>query len=416
MVAYMVVDKSKVHAPRTSSRLRILVADDSQPVRMMLRRMLQNLDYEVQEAEDGEDAYRQVIESGVHMIVSDWMMPHLDGPALCRRVRQADLGRYIYFVLVSTKDSNEDMVAGMEAGADDFLTKPVNMDELRVRMRAGERVLDLERTLAERNKKLTDAYEHIRADLDAAARMQRSLLPDKSLVIAGIEFEWSFLPSLYVSGDELNYFRLDEGHVGFYNLDVAGHGVPAAMMSATLSKMLSPSGGTTLLKATGRDSSDYRIASPDEVASTLNAQFQTTVENSTYFTMVYGVLDVHSGIARFVQAGHTNPIVVRADGSLETLADGGPPIGLLRDGSYQNQQVELVRGDRLFVYSDGISECEDVESRQFGEQRLSASLCRTRGGSLADSLRSLEGELRAWRGEESAGFLDDVSILALQYR
>jgi sigma-B regulation protein RsbU (phosphoserine phosphatase) len=132
--------------------------------------------------------------------------------------------------------------------------------------------------------------------------------------------------------------------------------------------------------------------------------------------MVYGVLNVRTGVARLVQAGHTNPILLHADGSLEVLGDGDPPVGLMPHFEYSNRQVEFRSGDRLFVYSDGISECEDPADRQFGEERLSAFLRGTRHKPMAEALRALEHELRAWRGKDTVGFLDDVSMLALQYR
>jgi sigma-B regulation protein RsbU (phosphoserine phosphatase) len=231
-----------------------------------------------------------------------------------------------------------------------------------------------------------------------------------------VEFEWSFLPSLFVSGDELNFFRLDETHVGFYNLDVAGHGVPAAMMSVTLSKMLSPSGGLTLLKSVGTGPIQNTIQTPATVAKTLNEQFQVTATDSIYFTMFYGVLNVNTGVADVVQAGHTSPILLHSDGSLEVLSDGDPPVGLISDIPYHDQQVRFRPGDRLFVYSDGISECEDGAGLHFGETRLSSLLRDSRHLPLADSLRMLEHDLRAWRGQGNVGFLDDVSMLALQYR
>jgi phosphoserine phosphatase RsbU/P len=403
-------------APSMENLARILIVDDAEPMRMLLAHTLNQMGYAVQQAEDGEDAYEKLVSGGVQMVVSDWMMPRLDGPSLCRRLRETDLGRYIYFILVSARGSSADMVEGMEAGADDFLSKPIDPNELRVRIRAGERILDLERRLAERNLVLTEAYELIRKDLDAAARVQRSLLPNTALKLEQVEFAWSFLPSLFVSGDELNFFRLDAEHVGFYNLDVAGHGVPAAMMSVTLSRLLSPLPSTGLLKRTGPGALPYRIESPAEVARSLNEQFQITAENSAYFTLVYGILHLPTGRVRLVQAGHPHPILLCADGSLRPLTDGDPPIGMMPDVLYADREIMLQPGDRLFIHSDGITECEDPNGSQFGEPRLSAFLQTVRGTRLDATLRALEQELRTWRGPAAHGFHDDISMLAFQYR
>ena len=402
--------------PSAEHPLRILIVDDDEPMRKLLGHMLRKIGYAVQEAEDGEDAYEQLRSGRMQMVVSDWMMPRLDGPALCRRLRATDLGRYVYFVLVSGRGSSADMVEGMEAGADDFLSKPIDENQLRVRIRSGERILNLERRLAERNLVLTEAYELIRQDLDAAARMQRSLLPNTALKLEQVEFAWSFLPSLFVSGDELNFFRLDAEHVGFYNLDVAGHGVPAAMMSVTLSRLLSPLPSTGLLKRTGPGALPYRIESPAEVARSLNEQFQVTVENSAYFTLVYGILHLPTGKVRLVQAGHPHPILLCVDGSLRPLTAGDPPIGVMPDALYEDHEAVLQPGDRLFVYSDGITECEDPQGDPFGEARLSVFLQTARGAPLGAILRALEQELHTWRGPAAQGFHDDVSMLAFQYR
>jgi sigma-B regulation protein RsbU (phosphoserine phosphatase) len=129
---------------RTDERKRILVVDDSAPERMLLGFMLDTLGYAVIEAENGEDAYDKICRVDIHMVLSDWMMPCLDGPSLCRRIRNSYLGHYVYFVLLSSKDSCDDRRTGTEAGADSFISKPVSMSELRARLYAGERVLDFE--------------------------------------------------------------------------------------------------------------------------------------------------------------------------------------------------------------------------------------------------------------------------------
>jgi sigma-B regulation protein RsbU (phosphoserine phosphatase) len=161
-----------------SDKIRVLVADDSEPVRLLLAAMLESLGYEVIEAQDGNEAYRSALAGRIHMVVSDWQMPGLDGLALCRKLRSAALDYYTYFILVSVRDSSTHYLQGMDAGADDFLFKPVDLDQLRVRLRAGERVLELERKLAERNRELSLANEQIKKDMEAAARM-RELLDER---------------------------------------------------------------------------------------------------------------------------------------------------------------------------------------------------------------------------------------------
>jgi phosphoserine phosphatase RsbU/P len=156
-------------------KIRVLVADDSEPVRLLLAAMLESLGYEVIAAQDGNEAFSSALAGRIQMIVSDWQMPGLDGLALCRKLRGAGLDYYTFFILVSVRDSSTHYLQGMDAGADDFLFKPVDLDQLRVRLRAGERVLELERKLAERNRALLLANEQIKKDMEAAARMSELL-------------------------------------------------------------------------------------------------------------------------------------------------------------------------------------------------------------------------------------------------
>lgn len=159
-------------------KIRVLVAEDSEPVRLLLAAMLESLGYEVIEAQDGSEAYGSALAGRIQMVVSDWQMPGLDGLALCRKLRGAGLDYYTYFILVSVRDGSAHYLQGMDAGADDFLSKPVDLDQLRVRLRAGERVLELERKLAERNHELRLANEQIKKDMEAAARL-RELLDER---------------------------------------------------------------------------------------------------------------------------------------------------------------------------------------------------------------------------------------------
>ncbi len=130
--------------------MKILVADDDAISRSMMQRMLRQSGYEVTTVTDGTAALEQILDpDGPRMVLLDWMMPGLEGPDICRTIRSSNARSYVYIILLTSKESKEDLVAGLSAGADDFLTKPCNGEELRARLRTGHRILQLEDSLVE---------------------------------------------------------------------------------------------------------------------------------------------------------------------------------------------------------------------------------------------------------------------------
>jgi two-component system cell cycle response regulator len=128
--------------------VRILVADDDAVSRSIMRRLLTQCGYEVTTASNGVEAVDAAsMEYGPRLVLLDWMMPELDGPEVCRAIRKGSRRAYVYIILLTSKDSKDDLIAGLEAGADDYLTKPCNIEELRARLRTGERILQLEDNL-----------------------------------------------------------------------------------------------------------------------------------------------------------------------------------------------------------------------------------------------------------------------------
>lgn len=405
-----------INAPQ-EKKLQILVVDDSTSYRRLLARHLQNWgNYQILEAENGLQALEIIKAHSIGMVISDWEMPGLNGEQLCRAVREAALEHYVYFILVTSRSTSEDLVLGMDAGADDFLSKPIDQQELRVRLRAGERILQLEAHLAEKNQSLNAAYQLIENDLKIAARMQQSLLPQDTLNIHNINCEWFFQPSLFVSGDMLSFFRLDHQYIGFYSVDVSGHGVQSAMLSVTLSRVLSHGSNTGLLKKKIDDFPYYRVTPPSEVVTELNSQFQMTSHSSMYFTIVYGILNIWTGEGQLTRAGHPNPVVIHADGLMEVIKDGGLPVGFMEEAEYYDTDFRLRAGSRLYLYSDGITECENNTGQQWGEERLFNVLRERRDLPLVQVLSELQAELANWKEVGKSGFSDDVSILALDFR
>lgn len=412
--------QESVGSAAAAERHRVLVVDDDAAPRLLLKRFLQARGHDVVLARDGQEAWDRLEEGPTPLVITDWMMPGLDGPDLCRRLRARDSDDYVYVLLLSSRDQKADVLEALQSGADDFLTKPIDPAELDARLRVGERILDLQVRLAERNHRLEETNRRLdatgrrmEADLRAAARLQRSLLPERSGSVHGVRFEWLFAPSSIVAGDFFNVFALDDRRVGFFLLDVAGHGVAAALLSVALSKILTPGAGTSSpLMTGGRGSGGTRVATPGEVAAELNRRFAADDDTMSYFTMVYGVLDSVSRELDLVQCGHPPPVLMPAEGQARLLGDGGSPLGLLSEIDCPRVKLRLHAGDRLAVYSDGITECEDARGRALSEAGLLTLLKATEAASLSSMLRRLEGELARHRGGRS--FDDDVSLLALE--
>jgi sigma-B regulation protein RsbU (phosphoserine phosphatase) len=208
-------------------------------------------------------------------------------------------------------------------------------------------------------------------------------------------------------------FRLDEDHLGLYVLDVSGHGVPAALLSVTLSRVLSPlMDQSQLLKHRLAEKPYYQIVEPVEVAKELNRRFQMQPHAEQYFTFLYGILEVKTRTLRYVSAGHPGPVQLSRGREPIYWEKPGFPIGWLDDVDYEESVLQLAPGDRFVLYSDGITEAANDANEQFGIQRLIESLRDSSCSPLRDAIADLRTRVEQW---SSGAVSDDLSILAIEF-
>jgi sigma-B regulation protein RsbU (phosphoserine phosphatase) len=393
--------------------MRILIVDDDADTRLLLSRILAGKGYDVVTAADGLEALAVLEKERIQLVISDWLMPKMDGLELCKRIRASSFPGYVYVIILTAKDSKGELIAAMEAGADDYIAKPFDRNELAVRIRAGERVLNLERDLEDRNESLAKALSIIRKDLEAAARMQKDLLPRPGRTPSGLAFDWIFLPCSFVAGDTFNYMELDGDHVCFFLLDVSGHGVQAAMLSFTLTKtigsLVTPGNLVSDRWDAGRPSN---LFSPVETVRDLNVRFQADEETMQYFTMIYGVMNTGSGRIRLVQAGQPPPIHMRRGREPVLVGTGGFPVGLDERATYEEVEAHLQPGERIILYSDGITDCTNGDGKEFSTDRLMGLLKKWQDLPLRGLMERVEESLRRWRGSDELE--DDISLLAIE--
>jgi len=264
-----------------------------------------------------------------------------------------------------------------------------------------------DRRHAEEGLRLANAK--MKSDLVAAAKVQQALLPHALPETERFRFAWRYRPCEELAGDTLNCFRLDETHIGIYIIDVSGHGVAAALLSATLSRMLLPIPGQSILYT---DSSGRSVAAPEVVAERLNRQFPFDERTGQFFTMVYGVLDTATAAFEYVSAGHPPLIQLDQSGQISELRREQFPIGIVPETGFVTDALQLQPGERLFLYTDGVTEAGDGAGRQYEVDRLCQVIRTTRAKTLDATLGDIVASIEQFCGD--AQIRDDISILALE--
>lgn len=391
--------------------IKALLVDDDFMILELLAAFLESKGYLVIRANNGKTALEFIKQGGINLVVTDWAMPFMDGVELCCAIRQHSQDSYIYIIML-TSNSNEDaLVTAMEAGVDDFLGKPFSPIELGARLYAAERVLALEAGLDSRNCQLAEAYGQLSRELELAKAMQLAVLPDRA-AFQNVSFDWIFEASSYVGGDIFDYFQINENNLCFYLIDVAGHGVSAAMMAFSVQNYLLSS-SHQIAKTISRQGGDIGAAAEIMVARH-NHHFMQMKETCLYLTMIYGLMDTETGMVALVQAGHPPPMHVDPLGVVTPIGDGGLPIGILSGATYEAHMVRLVPGARLFLYSDGITDCTNAAGKIFGQKRLEKTLGQQKGVSLDKVGAEVRQAIFEWKGLVGT-FEDDITLLALEY-
>jgi sigma-B regulation protein RsbU (phosphoserine phosphatase) len=400
---------------------RVLVVDDSRAQRRILTASLQRWGFDVREADSGGAALRICADYAPDLVLSDWMMPGMTGLEFCRLFRDMARDSYGYFILLTSKSDKDEVALGLDAGADDFLTKPVNAAELRARIAAGARILQMERELTDKNRLITSTldelqslYDSLDSDLIEAKKLQQSLVSERYRDFGTAEVSLLLQSAGHVGGDLVGMFPITEGRIGLYGIDVSGHGISSALMTARLAGYLSssvPEQNLALQKTRG---GGFAPRPPAEAIAMLNRVIMSEMETEHYFTIALADVDLMRGHVIIAQAGHPYPALQRAGGTVEFIGQGGLPVGLIDAAEFQQFEVTMAPGDRLLIHSDGVTECAARDGAlldETGLARILRDLRQTRGPAFLESL--------IWKLSDFAGdadFQDDISAVLLEFR
>jgi len=379
----------------------LLIVDDEKLVRIVMKRRLSKLNLRVLEAENGKEALEILQRESVDLIVSDWMMPELDGLGLCKAVKGNERFQSIHLILMTALVHPEQLAEGLNCGADDFLLKSSSEQEILARIRAGLRARQLRLDLEESYRVLSEKQGELDAELNAASEFVRTLLPVQGEVSPGIQLGWEFLPSSLLGGDLFQVAQWGDDHLGIMVLDMSGHGIGPALRAVSLSMQFKRE----------HINSSFPSYDPGEIVTCLNAQNPMT-DQGDYFTIWVGVLQLSTHVLRFASGGHPGGMLIRNEGPSVILGGKTLPVGFSPDETYETHSITLTKGDRLYLFSDGIYEVVNAEEEIWGTSRLQKALEDVYQRSIRLGLKHVIQSSRSWQADGIFG--DDVALVGLE--
>jgi two-component system sensor histidine kinase ChiS len=372
---------------------RILAVDD-EPVNLQLLINHLSLDhYEVITAENGYEAL-EYINSGTppDLVLLDVMLPKISGIEVCRLIREKFTAQDVPVMMLTAKNRTEDVVAGLDAGANDYLIKPVNRRELLARVNS---LISLKKSVLSR-----DELNLLKRDIHIAHEIQNSILTQDVPKDSRYSISANYRPMYELGGDFYEIIKIDDERTGVLIADVSGHGIPAAIICA-------------MLKVIFGFHSDL-LNSPGAMLERINRTISPYLGNQ-FITACYACIDLAGMTVKESSAGHW-PMLIhrRGTGIVEHREGKGVPIGWLDDAKYDEELYKLSTGDRLIFFTDFIVEARNPEEKMYGLNNFKELIKESAAmfsGEFTDTTMSV---LIEWCGAKSqAQFEDDATLIAV---
>src|SRR6266571_3629479 len=382
-----------------NSRAQILVVDDDAMSRKILVQLLASAGYECRECEDGTEALKLIQAKQPSLLLLDFDMPGLNGAEVLKRLRSDSdpaVAR-VPTIMLTAHGSEVSEVSCLQAGADDFVTKPVNAAVLRARIETQLRLRSMRRQLERQNDELEEWRRNLERDLAAARLTQQSLIPQKPPNLPGWEVATCYRPVIQVGGDIYGWLRMRDGRMLFWIADATGHGAAAALLT-TLAKLLFHHGS-------------MENDAPASVMEAVNNDFRSIFGARSFMTAMCVALDPSTGRAIIVGAGHPPLLIARRTGATEAIASVAPPLGLVEHPELTETIVDLEPGDTFLLYTDGLFGSSKSKQPGLSPKRLEKMLDHSAPSAEA-LLRRILTETAPSKGEQALP--DDVAALAVR--
>ena len=382
---------------------KILIVDDEPRNVRVLQVRLKSEGYDIIMAENGAEALEKTRKEQPDLILLDVMMPNMNGYEVCETLRADEATRFIPVIMVTALHEREHKLQGLEAGADDFITKPPDTVELSTRVRSLLRIKHFQDSLTHLNRELEIRNDVMEQDLRMAREVQQQLLPQDVTEIPGFHVAYHYTPESQVGGDFVDLTSMEHTRLGVFVADAMGHGAQAALVTVLLKTALAEKLGDT--------------QEPEQILTGLNDRFVELLSGEiiTYASGCYFRFEAEQKRIIYSNAGHPFPLLLnRADGTCVEVqgAGTGTGIGLLPGAEYETAEHAFGKDDVLLLFTDGIYEALNPVGGQYGVERMQEQLHLHRDKSLETMLGNLLEDMNNFT--EGVPLADDVTLVAVE--
>jgi phosphoserine phosphatase RsbU/P len=388
-----VVNTATAQAPRT------LIADDQPDIRAALRLLLKGAGYQTEAADSPKAVLDAIKDQTFDLVLMDLNYARdttsgKEGLDLITGIQALD--NEVPIVVMTAWGTVDLAVESMRRGVRDFVQKPWEnshlLEKLRTqivqgRLRRRQHDVEAERRRLDRQ---------LRFELKEAREIQRGLLPSHLPDVRGFSLATAWKPAHTVGGDYLAAFNFDERYTALCVADVAGKGLPAALLMSNMQAVLK--------------SMATQSVSPSELCVRLNQVMCGNTPLHKFISCFYSIVDAQERTITFTNAGHNPPLLVRSSGEFIRLEEGGRVVGAFPDSTYTQQELELYTGDKLLLFTDGLTEAFHASGEEFGEERLRDCLVAYRGSTASELRTIVLHEVTRFCGNH---FQDDAALMVV---
>ena len=378
--------------PSKISDAKVLIVDDAEFSREVIGKVFEKNGFSnINFAENGIVALQKTEEIEPDIVLLDLIMPELDGYEYCKRIRTSPKFFTTPILVQSAADRPDEISKAFQAGATDFVSKPINADEVMARSR-----VHLENKFLMQD--LTDYRRRVESELKSAKETQKAILPSDTEITEiqnqyGMDIEKYFEPSSELGGDFWGIKGISHNEVAFYTVDFSGHGVTAALNTFRIHTILQEQNSFSL--------------PPGVFLSLINSHLNNLLSVGQFATMFYGVLNTNNNTFRYSSAGAPNPIVTDANGKTKIIDGSGVPLGISKDALYENKEIDFPAGSVLMLYSDALLETRNDKGDFLQERSFAGILEENKGG---ESKKLMQEVLRKFSSHAKDNLIDDLTI------